>query len=410
MNLGNISKPTFFVLSKSSMQTNFDAIVIGFGAMGSASVYQLAKRGVKVLGIDQFSPPHIYGSTHGETRITRLAIGEGAEYVPLVMRSHKLWREIENESGVDLMNQCGGLIIAKRNSAGTHHGKPQFLKQTISAAGQFNIKHEILSSEEIQKRFPQFNLTGDEEGYYEPTAGYLRPEKCVETQLNLAESRGAILKRNEMVLSYEVESNNSVTVKTDKDIYSAKKLIVSAGAWINRFIETNEERFKIYRQTLFWFEVERNTELYKTQPIFIWMFGEETEDLFYGFPIIEGNRIKVAREEFEAEITLENIKRDVDENEIKTVYENFVEGRLSGIGRNCVKASTCLYTQTPDSRFVIDFHPHYENVIIASPCSGHGFKHSAAIGEALAEMAFDGRSRIDISGFKLNQNGQDSYK
>jgi len=386
-----------------NLMNNFDVIVIGLGAMGSATVYQLAKRGVKVLGIDRFRPPHIYGSTHGETRITRLAIGEGTEYVPLVMRSRELWREIENESGYDLLTQCGGLIIAGQHSAGIHHNKPQFLKQTISAANQFDIEHEILSADEIRRRFPQFNLTGDEEGYYEPTAGYLSPEKCVQAQLELSQRHGAALKTNETVLSYEIESGNSVTVKTDKGVYKCAKLIVSAGAWINQFVKGYEEQFKIYRQTLFWFEVERNIERYKTQPIFIWMFGKESEDLFYGFPVIEGNQIKVAREEFNAHVNVDNVKRDVDETEVKTMYENFVKERLLGVKSNCVKASTCLYTQTPDSSFVIDYHPRYENMIIASPCSGHGFKHSSAIGEALAQMAIDGMSETDLSKFRLNR-------
>jgi sarcosine oxidase len=225
------------------MQTNFDVIVVGLGAMGSAAVYQLAKRGVKVLGIDRYNPPHAYGSTHGETRITRLAIGEGLEYVPLVMRSHEIWREIESETNYELLVQCGGLIIAKRNGAGTHHGKHQFLKRTIAAAQQFDIEHETLTADEIKARFPQFNLEGDEEGYYERAAGFVMPERCVQAQLELAQQRGASVKTNERVLSYDVDSNGSITVKTDKRVYNAQRLIISAGSYINQGLSHKKLNF-----------------------------------------------------------------------------------------------------------------------------------------------------------------------
>lgn len=383
------------------MQNSFDVIVIGLGAMGSAAVFQLAKRGVKVLGIDQFAPPHVYGSTHGETRITRLAIGEGAEYVPFVMRSHEIWRKIEIETGCDLLTQCGGLIIARRSNRGVHHGKYQFLKQTIAAAKKFGIEHETLTTDEIQKRFPQFNLTGDEEGYYEPAAGFLRPEKCVEAQLELAQKHGAVLKTNEKVLSYETE-NKTVTVKTDKATYTAQKLIISAGAWVKELLETHQDKFKIYRQVLYWFELEDNLDLYKEMPVFIWMHGVDTNNFFYGFPSLDTTTIKLAREEFDSDIDPDNVKREVDETEKETMYEEFIKGRMRGVSSKCVKASTCLYTQTPDSNFVIDFHPEHSEIIIASPCSGHGFKHSAAIGETLAQLATHGESKIDISKFKLN--------
>lgn len=385
------------------MQKNFDVIVVGLGAMGSAALFQLAKRGVKVLGIDRFQPPHNYGSTHGETRITRLAIGEGTEYVPFVIRSHELWREIETETGYDLITQCGGLVIARRGNTGAHHGKYQFLKETIKAAEKFNIKHETLTTDEIKNRYPQFNLVGDEEGYYEPSAGFVRPEKCIEAQLELARKHGAHLKTNERVLSYEVDSNNNVTVKTENETYTAQKIILSAGAWIKEFLQNYQDHFKIYRQVLYWFELEDNFELYKRMPIFIWMYGIDTNNFFYGFPSLDSSTIKIAGEEFEIEGNPDDVKRDVAEKEIRAMYENFIKGRMKGVSDKCVKTSVCLYTQTPDSSFVIDFHPEHENVIIASPCSGHGFKHSAAIGETLAELTIDGVSKIDISKFNLRR-------
>jgi sarcosine oxidase len=381
------------------MQTDFDVIVIGLGAMGSAALFQLAKRGVKVLGVDQFAPPHVYGSTHGETRITRLAVGEGSEYVPFVIRSHEIWREIEAETGYDLLTQCGGLIMASKSIVGIHHGESNFVRKTIEVAKQHNIKHEVLTANEIHERFPQFNLVGDEEGYYEPSAGFVNPEKCVKAQLYLAEKHGAVLKTNERVLSCEINS-----IKTDKATYNAQKIIVTAGAWVNHFLKGYEDKFKITRQVLFWFALESNFSQYKpdAMPIYIWMYGNGFDGYFYGFPSIDGTSIKVAREQFETESNIDEIKREVAKDEITSFYENCLRERLKDVGAKCVKASTCLYTQTPDSKFVIDYHPQHKNIIIASPCSGHGFKHSAAIGETLAQLAIDGMSKTDIAKFKLN--------
>jgi sarcosine oxidase len=164
---------------------NADVIVIGLGAMGSATCYQLAKRGAKVIGIDKYSPPHTFGSTHGDTRITRLAIGEGEQFVPFAIRSHEIWRELESETGADLMTTTGGLIMSPA-SGDPLHGSANFLQTTINAATKFGINHRVLSAAEIAAEFPQFELDGNEKGYFEDSAGFLRPERCVATQLSLA--------------------------------------------------------------------------------------------------------------------------------------------------------------------------------------------------------------------------------
>src|SRR5687767_14781221 len=181
---------------------NSDVIVIGLGAMGSAACYQIARRGARVIGIDRFAPPHSFGSTHGETRITRQAIGEGEQFVPFALRSYEIWRELESETGEDLLTITGGLIMS---SAVEHtlHGNTDFLKTTIDAASKFAIKHRVLNAHEISEEFPQFSLGGSEVGYFEEAAGFLRPERCVATQLRQAEKLGAVLRRNERVTLVE---------------------------------------------------------------------------------------------------------------------------------------------------------------------------------------------------------------
>jgi sarcosine oxidase len=387
------------------MANKFGTIVLGLGAMGSAATYQLAKRGNKVLGIDQFSPPHIYGSTHGDTRITRQAIGEGEQYTPLAVRSYEIWEEIEKETGKKLLEKCGGLIISSGAKTAINHVE-NFFENTIAAAEKFGIKHEILNAEQIRERFPQFNIQDNESGYYEPDAGFLRPEECVNAQLELAEKYGAEIHKNEKVTSFTEESG-VVRVRTDKGEYEADKLIVSAGSWVPTFLDEEYSKyFKIIRQVLFWFGIKESADQYTLDkfPIFIWELQGNKQGM-YGFPAIDGEYggLKIASEQYETTTTADTVNRKVTQEEIKAMYENFVAPHFPGLSGKCVKAISCLYTVTPDSHFVIDAHPKYPCVIIASPCSGHGFKHSAAIGEVLSQLVIDGKSKIDISSFRIGR-------
>ena len=381
----------------------YEFVVLGLGAMGSAAAYQLAKRGRKVLGIDQFTPPHRFGSSHGETRITRLAIGEGEHYTPLVLRSHELWREIEKEAEADLLTITGGLFISSSARTAMLH-VDQFFSNTVAAAEKYRIPHQLLSAQEIRKRYPQFHVRDDELGYYEPSAGYLRPEACIAAQLQLARKYGVSIHTNEKVLSFHA-SRDEVTITTDQRHYTAAKLIISAGAWLPELIEeTYAAPFKILRQVLFWFGVKGAITpfLPANCPIFIWEL-QGPQQAIYGFPAIDGadGGVKVATQQYEHTTTPETVNRDVSDEEAAAMHANYVAPYLPDLSSRCIKAVSCLYTATPDAEFVIDFHPKSKNIIIASPCSGHGFKHSAAIGEALAELALDGKSRFDLSPFRF---------
>src|SRR2546421_6369248 len=225
----------------------FDTIVLGLGAMGSATLCQLARRGNGVLGIDQFSPPHALGSSHGDTRITRLAIGEGEQYTPLALRSHQLWRELEKETGTELLTTCGGLIISSSAKTSRTHVE-HFFDNTLAAARKFAIAHEVLDAAEIRRRFPRFNVADDEQGYFEPGSGFLRPEACVRAQLMMAERRGAEIHREERVSRFDA-SANAVTVTTDKNTYMTRTLIVTAGPWLPGLVDPRlAQHFTVYRQ------------------------------------------------------------------------------------------------------------------------------------------------------------------
>lgn len=388
------------------MAKRYQTIVVGLGAMGSAASYQLAKRGNEVLGVDRFSPPHVYGSSHGDTRITRQAIGEGSEYVPLVLRSYEIWDEIESETGKKVLNVTGGLIISGVEGV-MRHGSP-FFDQTVACAQKYGIAHRLLDAGEIRKQFPQFKLTGNERGYFEEKAGYLRPELAVEAQLELARRYGAELALEEKVVAVSVNAKGRVTVKTDKGEYEAEKAILSAGPWMTQLLgEQYRPYFTIYRQVLYWFDVEGPISRFEAPhfPVWIWEFGRAVEELIYGFPAIDGasGGIKIAFEQYRTATDPDDVLMEVSNEDIEAMYRRYVQSHFVGVSERCVKTVTCLYTVTPDHRFVIDAHPEFPQIIIASPCSGHGFKHSAAIGEVLAQWVTEGRSTIDVSAFSFQR-------
>jgi sarcosine oxidase len=380
---------------------NADVIVVGLGGMGSATCFQLAARGVSVIGIDRYEPPHPYGSTHGDTRITRLAIGEGPDYVPLVRRSHELWREIEQQTGAQLLTRSGGLILA-------HPGDP-FLNQTRAVARQYRIAHENLSSAEVIRRFPMFAVDRETEGYYEPGAGYLRPEAAVRAQLELARRHGAQLRLGEHVEEWTA-SANGVTVSTDAETYEAQQLVLCAGAWISQLFPEGRDIFAVHRQLLYWFPIREGFEALRDLPIFIWELEGEKQDFThfvgcYGFPAVDGpaGGVKVATESYAKTTTPDGEQHPATQAEIEEMYERYVAPHLPWLGADPLRTVSCLYTSTRGSRFVIDRHPAHEAVFIVSPCSGHGFKHSAAIGESVAQWVTERASDIDLSAFSLSQ-------
>ena len=383
----------------------FHTIVLGLGAMGSAALYHLAKKGVRALGLDRFSPPHPFGSTHGDTRVTRLAIGEGEQYTPLALRSHELWRELERETGKTLLTTNGGLIISSSARTSRTHVE-NFFQNTLAAARKFGIAHEVLDAQEIRRRFPQFNVADDERGYLENEAGFLRPEACVAAHLTQAERSGAEIHRNENVLTFH-GSATGVSVTTDRGAYAAETLIVAAGAWLPGLIgEQLARHFTVYRQTLFWFDIEGAVAPFLPErcPIFIWELQRRKQGI-YGFPAIDGagGGVKIATEQYEDATSADAVRRNVTADEIRAMYADYVVPYISGVADKCLKAVTCLYTVTPDFGFVIDRHPQCERVLLVSPCSGHGFKHSPAIGEALAELSTGGAARFDLAPFALKR-------
>jgi sarcosine oxidase len=369
---------------------SYDVIVLGLGAMGASAVYQLALRGASVLGLDQFHPPHEQGSTHGDTRITRLACGEGAQYTPFAARSHEIWKSLEEKSGLPLLRQNGILIIAGAGKIAPSHGVPKFLEATVAAAEVWGIDHAILDGGEIARRFPAFAVTGGDRAYHDRQGGYVRAEACIGAQIEQARALGAELRMNEKVMSFRQEAG-AVVVTTATGTYRAAQLIVAAGPWLPRFLEPALARqFGVTRQVLYWFRANSPTEHVafapERFPVFIWQ-PSGADGVFYGFPAIgpfeEG--VKIATEGHEV-ADPDTVDRTVSAREVEAMTGTF--GRFfPGLSADCVKARACLYTEVNAARFILDRLPGHDRIIVASPCSGHGFKHSGGVGDALAQMA-----------------------
>lgn len=385
------------------MSGHYDVIVVGLGAMGSAALYQASMRGAKTLGIDRYQPPHTFGSSHGDTRITRFAIGEGECYVPLVQRSEEIWRELESVSGRALFHRSGGLIIAPPSSSATFHGEGDFVEASASVAARHGIAHEVIGAEEIKRRHPRLKPRGGDRAYYEPGAGVLRPERCISAQLDQAREAGATIRTGEKVTAYQAGAAD-VTVTTERGSYRADKLILSAGAWMADLVPAAyRPSMRVCRQVIYWFEAE---EISQFDPaVFPWVIwiGDTLEDFWSAFPAPRDGvgGVKLVTEQYHTSTRPDAVSREVTADERDDMYYRLTQPRLAGLRDKLIGAEVCLYTVTPDEHFVIDFHPDSERVAVASPCSGHGFKHSAAVGETLAQLALDGKTEFDISAFRL---------
>lgn len=357
--------------------------------MGSAAAFHLARRGVKVLGLDRFAPPHAVGSSHGQTRIIREAYFEHPLYVPLVQRAYELWGELEKLSGRSLLRQTGGLMIGSPDSrvvAGASH-----------SATQHGLRFELLKAQEVRRRFPALNPTDGMVAVWEPRAGILFPEACVEAHLLLARKSGADLRPDEPVHEWNVVPGG-VRVLTAGAEYRADQVLFCAGSWIKDLLPGVALPLAVERQIQFWFDPATHAGQFQPDhcPIHIWEY--EPGRHFYGFPNL-GEGVKVARHHEGAAVNPNSLDRHVGSAEIEKMRR--IVGRFLPDANGPLRSAVvCQYTNTPDFHFWIDRHPVHREVLIASACSGHGFKFSSAVGETLADLLLERRSRFDLSLFQ----------
>ena len=371
------------------MSKSHDVIVVGLGAMGSAAALHLARQGVSVLGLDRFTPPHSFGSSHGQTRIIREAYFEHPMYVPLVQRAYELWVELELESDRDLLQVTGGLMIGRPDGV--------LVGGARRSAEQHRLAHEVLTATELLARFPVFRPAEDMVAVWEPRAGVLFPEACIDAHLTLAQAHGAALRYAEPLVAWR-DDGAGVSVVTDKAEYRADQLLLTAGSWIGSLVPELDATFTVERQVLYWFDPVAERKLFapKECPIHLWESAPYR--FFYGFPDF-GQGVKLAIHHQGDVADPEQLCREVSDNELKAMRK-LVQRFLPGADGALRSTEVCMYTNTQDEHFWIDRHPRHRQVLIASPCSGHGFKFSSVIGEVLAELLVAGRSRFDMSLFQ----------
>ena len=371
---------------------NYDVIVLGTGGVGSAAAFHAAQRGAKVLGIEQFGEAHDRGSSHGETRVIRQAYFEHADYVPLLLRAYELWRQLERRTNTDLLRQVGLLQVGPPDGA--------VVRGVLQAAQLHTLAVDSLSAAEVERRFPGFRVPAGAVGVFERAAGYLRVERCVLAHLAAARDAGADLRFQTTARSWRGTSDG-VEVVTDHGTFSAKKLIITAGPFAPRVLVDLGIALQVRRKHLYWFS-NTNRVYHEMSDCPTYLY-ELPQGVFYGFPQIDELGVKVA--EHSGGAAVENPTtdpRELDPQDLARV-EQFVADYLPGCGRQLRHRTVCFYTMSPDEHFLIDRHPKHPQVVFAAGLSGHGFKFTSVLGEVLADLALEGKSKLPIAFLGLSR-------
>ena len=370
----------------------YDVIIIGLGAMGSAASYYLSKNGVKVLGLDTYEPPHKLGSSHGHTRVIREAYHEGTSYVPIVKRAYELWNELDHEIEDKLILEYGGMYLGD-------DGK--YLSDAKKSAKKYDIPIKEFSSKEIKEKYNILNPPNNFKGLLENRSGAVFPEKAISNFLSKSINNGSSHNYNEKVIGWEKQSK-FYKVETDKNNYFAEKLIFSSGAWIKNLVPSLKLPVKIERQVLFWFDPIKYKDKfhYSNMPNTGWDLDNGME--FYTQPNIENKGFKVAMHHNGKFISEDDLNRESNANDL-SIVKNFLEEYIPLANGKLIDSRVCVYTNTPDLDFIIDFYPNDENIIICSPCSGHGFKFTPAIGEICSELVINNGTNYDLSEFSIKR-------
>lgn len=373
-------------------ENHYDVIVIGVGSMGSAATYHLAKRGHEVLGLEQFDIPHRKGSNHGLTRIIRKAYFEDPAYVPLLHRAYELWETLQEENGRRLLHLYGSITAGppdEKNFTGA-----------IEACETHDLPYEVLTSDELTARFPGYRLPEEFRAVYQPDGGFLASDQCLVAHVEEAFENGGEIHARERVDDWEATAEG-VRVETDDDVYTADRLVISAGAWAQELVEELQGRATPERQVLGWFQpTEPSNFTPDAFPIFTATLADEP---YFGFPTFEVPGFKIGRHHHrEQETTPETLDEAVhpeDERVLREAVETYFP---TGAGPT-MRLTTCMYTNSPDEQFIIDTHPAHSNVVVAAGFSGHGYKFSSVVGEILADLAVDGETAHPIDLFRLDR-------
>ncbi len=372
----------------------YDTIVIGMGAMGSATAYHLAKRGKRVLGLERFDVPHDMGSSHGYTRIIRLAYYEHPSYVMLLKRAYELWRDMEQRANEKLLYITGSIDAGPADS--------WVFKGALQSAMEHDLAHEVFTGLELAKRFPGYQLPQEIMALYQPEGGFLVPERCIVAHVFEAMKQGADIHGREGVIGWEpIQGGEGVRVHTERATYEADNLVITAGAWNDTLMSFLSNLIVPERQALAWFQPER-PELFQTDnfPVFNLLVEEGR---FYGFPVHGVPGFKIGKyHHFEEQGPADQVDRDIHPRD-EQVLRDLTSRYFPKAAGATMTLKTCMFTNAPDGHFIIDLHPQYPQVSYASACSVHGFKFASVIGEILSDLAQYRETRHNIELFRLER-------
>lgn len=375
-------------------QTNYDVIVLGVGSMGSSACYHLAKRGMKVLGLEQFDIPHELGSHAGQSRIIRKAYGEGSDYVPLLERAYKNWRTLEEETGAQVYYKTGLAYFGSMDDP--------FLKTVKGSSLKYNIPVNNLTAEECSRKYPQFVLPSGFQRLEEPDAGFITPERSILLFVQQAVLNGAVIRTKEKVLEWKRNPSGGVTVETNRGTYRANKLVITAGPWAGKMIPTLASKLTVTRQAVAWVKPKK-WEDFTLGKFPCWILENKDHD-FYGFPILPVGTfggplgLKLALHYPGADTTdPDAVNRNTKESDEKTLID-FLNQFIPGAYERTLVMKTCLYTNSPDQNFIIDYLPGFDkDVAFATGFSGHGFKFVSVVGEILTDLTINGSTQLPIA-------------
>ncbi|MFZ0217382.1 MAG: N-methyl-L-tryptophan oxidase [Candidatus Dormiibacterota bacterium] len=365
-----------------------EVAVVGVGSMGSQALWQLARRNVSALGIEQFAPGHDRGAGHGETRIIRSCYQEGPQYVPLVQEAFRLWRELAEESGNEILTENGALYV------GRAHGG--YLDEVRATGDAYGLPYEVLTRSVAAARFPQHRLGPDDGGFLDLRAGFVRPELAVTSAARCAERRGARLSTGVRV-ERVADRGDHVEIRTSAGVVRAGRAIVSTGAWTSQVLPQARLRLFVERQVMLWFRARRPEDFAPERfPIFIRERGGD--GTWYGFPAVDGATVKAAIHHDGPAADPDRLDREIHPEDIAPVSE-LVANAFAGLDPDPVRGVACMYTNTEDGHFVLGHLPGSERIVMLGPMSGHGFKFAAAVGRVGADLAVDGATDLPIGPF-----------
>ena len=381
------------------MSDSYDLIVIGGGGFGTSTAYYAALSGMRVLVIDQYGRGHDRGSSHGETRVIRKAYFEHPDYVPLLKEAYKLWGQLGDKTGSDLLTICGLMLAGPRDC--------DAIRGTITASQEYVIELEEVPEDDFPDRFPGFEIPENFDVVYEPDGGFLKVDECVEAYVTLAEAKGVQFAWNEAVTHWE-SNGRSATVFVGEKKYLANRLVMTAGAWAAKLLaETTRDsalkfpQLNVLRKLMMWFPVKSPVYdiAFGASPFFFSMpYGD-----FYGLPSVDGETIKICEHSGGvAVVDPAQIDQELHEDDLRPL-EKLIHDVLPDVVPECESYSTCIYTMSPDGHFVLDQHPEFSNVYFAAGFSGHGYKFAPVIGKALAELACDNFTKLPIGFLSLDR-------